>query len=341
MIQKIVLWAIITFSSTVAMAQQLDRKEMKMILDSTRTRMQQHYHFKDQVPAINGFLEEQWNSGKYSSLKDREAFTQAVAADLKKAAKDNHLNFFYTPAKLVQPGSQGPQMNWGLIEEKFLNNGLNNLGVLPGDIGYMRIQAFGFMEDIAPGAFTFLQNTQALIIDLRGNGGGMPSNLVASYLLPKDSIHLISMYWNDHTDHIYTIKDLKGPRYLDKPVFLVTDKGTFSSAEEFAYDLQAMKRVTIVGEATGGGANPGGLMPVYTFKDGSKLDMYVSLAHVVNPITGKNWEGTGVQPDIACNPAEALKQAHVLALEYLEKKEERQVVKEQYQKIRREVVGRW
>lgn len=165
----------------------------------------------------------------------------------------------------------------------------------------------------------------------------MPSTLIASYLLPKDSILLNSIYWNDHTDHFYTIKELKGPRYLDRPVYIVTDKGTFSSAEEFAYDLQVMKRATIVGAATGGGANPGGLLPVYTFADGSKLDMYVSLAHVVNPVTGKNWEGSGVLPDVATRSEEGVKKAHLLALEYLKNNEERLIVREQYEKIAQQI----
>ncbi len=333
MIQKFVLWLVALLSSATIFAQELSKKEKRMILDSTKARMLQHYHFKEQLPAINAFLEKQWKCGAYEKLNNRDAFTTAVANDLKATAKDNHLNFFYTPANLVQAGSGGPQMNWGLIEEKFLNNGLNSVAVLPGDIGYMRIQAFGSVEDVAPGAFTFIQNTQALIIDLRGNGGGMPSTLIASYLLPKDSLLLNSIYWNDHTDHFYTIPELQGPRYLDRPVYLVTDKGTFSSAEEFAYDLQAMKRATIVGEATGGGANPGGLLPVFTFADGSKLDIYVSLAHVVNPVTGKNWEGTGVLPDVTSRAEEGVRKAHLLALDYLKQKEERSIVREQYEKI--------
>jgi C-terminal processing protease CtpA/Prc len=161
----------------------------------------------------------------------------------------------------------------------------------------------------------------------------MLSNEVISYLLPEDSIHLNTIYWNDHTDSIYTYRKLGGPRYLDKPVYLLTDKGTFSSAEEFAYNLQNMKRVTIIGETTGGGANPGGLMTVYRFADGSKLDLYVSLAHVENPITKTNWEVKGIQPDVQIAAMDALKKAHVMALKQLQKKGQNNDVQKRYSEI--------
>ncbi len=221
------------------------------------------------------------------------------------------------------------------MDERFLNNGLNKLEVLAGDVGYLRLQAFGAFEELLPAAFSFLSNTQALIVDLRGNGGGMPSNFVSSYLLPADSIHLVTIYWNDRTDSMYTLRGLKGPRYLNKPVYLLTDRSTFSSAEEFAYDLQALRRVTIVGEATGGGANPGGLMPVHTLNDGTQVVMFVSLAHVEHAITKKNWEGIGVQPDFPTESKAALKRAHLLALDFLLEKEENASIKNQYKIIRK------
>jgi retinol-binding protein 3 len=331
------LIALALFCGLHTFAQTLSKKEKEAILSQTKAMLAKHYHFKQQVQPTISFLDKQWKAGAYDTISGRTGFTDALARDLKRAANDQHLNFFYTPAHLAKDPSLVQQMPWGLVEEKFLNNGLTGLQVLAGDVGYMRLQAFGAIEELLPAAFTFLANTQALIIDLRGNGGGMLSNMVSSYLLPEDSIHLVTIYWNDRTDSIYTRRHLPGPRYLNKPVYLLTDKGTFSSAEEFAYDLQALKRVTIVGEATGGGANPGGLMPIHTFPDSARIEMYVSLAHVEHALTKGNWEGKGVQPDVAVSAAQALKKAHLLAIESLRQKEENAVIKNQYGEIQKKV----
>lgn len=337
MFHKLALFLVAVVALLGAEAQSIHKSDKEAILKQTKALLAQQYHFKQKVKPVTDFLDQQWKGGRYDSFTRVATFTEAVSKDLKRAANDQHLNFFYTPAHLAKASAQGPNMPWGLLEPKFLNNGLNALEILPGDIGYMRLQAFGAIEDLLPAAFTFLGNTGALIIDLRGNGGGMPSNFVSSYLLPEDSIHLVTIYWNDRTDKFYTQRTLKGPRYLDKPVYLLTDKGTFSSAEEFAYDLQQLKRVTIVGEATGGGANPGGTIPVYTFKDSSRLDLYVSLAHVEHAISKDNWEGVGVQPDVAVKSEEALKKAHALALDYLVGKEQNPLIQAQYKEIRKKV----
>ncbi|HEY0751892.1 MAG TPA: S41 family peptidase [Chitinophagaceae bacterium] len=334
---RIITIAILSLAFTFANAQTISAKEKLEIIVNTKQALGKQYHFKQQVPAICTYIDGQWKEGAYSEISDRNEFTTALAADMKKAAKDNHLNYFYTAAEIAGDKKLEQQMPWHLVNDKFLNNGVTAMQILSGDVGYLKVQAMGYMDELLPAAFTYLQHTQALIIDIRGNGGGMLSNILASYLLPEDSIHLNTINWNDRTDSIFTKKTLAGPRYLNKPVYLLTDKGTFSSAEEFAYDLKAMQRVTIVGEATGGGANPGGLMNVYTFKDGTRLDMYVSMAQVVNPVTQSNWEGSGVQPDVKVKSEDALKKAHDMALEFLQIREHNAVIKKAYQDIRKRI----
>src|SRR5688500_369461 len=331
MILRILIPVLLVLNSGVLFAQNITDKEKEEILAKSKEVFTRHYHFKKQIKPTTEYLDKQWKAGKYKNLGTISSFTDSLAKDLRYFSKDGHLNFFYDNAEIVKDNSKPrPQIPGGLVNEKFLNNGLNKIEILPGDIGYLRVQAFGSIEDLLPGAFTFLHNTGALIIDLRGNGGGMLSNLLASYLLPEDKTLLITLFWNDRTDSIYTVKDLKGPRYLDKPVYVLTDKGTFSSAEEFAYDLQKLKRATIVGEVTGGGANPGGVVNVYTFTDGAKLGLFVPMAHVVNAVTGGNWEGEGVKPDVVSASSKALEKAHTMALEQLAAKEKNEFIRKRY-----------
>jgi C-terminal processing protease CtpA/Prc len=109
-----------------------------------------------------------------------------------------------------------------------------------------------------------------------------------------------------------TAPNVPGLKYLDKEVYILTSHGTPSAAEEFTYDLQALKRATIVGEVTWGGANPGGVMPI-----GAHFAVFMPSGHSVNPITKTNWEGVGVKPDIETPADDALKVARKTALEHL------------------------
>ena len=328
--------------STGSIGQSLTAKEKKEIFENSKKVFAEHYYFKAKVEPVINYLDKQWSLGAYSQLNTVGPLTEALSRDLKHLTNDGHLNYFHREKEIVasEQNQNQPQIPFGLLHDKFLNNGLSSVQVLPGDIGYMRIQAFGDMEGTLAGAFSFIANTNALIIDLRGNGGGMLSNYLSSFLLPEKPVHLITIQWNNRTDSIYTIEKLKGPRYLDKPVYILLDKGTFSSAEEFAYDMQALKRATLVGEKTGGGANPGGTIPVLSLADGSRVDLFVPMGKVTQPITGTNWEAKGVQPEVPVSAEIALTKAHQLALEYLESKENNSFIREQYKKIRAEKVGK-
>jgi C-terminal processing protease CtpA/Prc len=159
---------------------------------------------------------------------------------------------------------------------------------------------------------TFLSHVDAIIFDLRENGGGDPRMvaMISSYLFDKPT-HLNDLYnrKEDFTTQYWTLPYVPGTTLADKPAFVLTSKSTFSGAEEFTYNLKNLKRATIVGETTGGGAHP---------VAGHRIDDHfmigVPYARAVNPISRTNWEGTGVEPDVAVKAADALEKAEELAI---------------------------
>lgn len=162
-------------------------------------------------------------------------------------------------------------------------------------------------------ALTLASRAKALILDLRGNRGGDPDTVafVCSYLLDRRT-HLNTMEWRSRepSEQSWSLPHVPGSRFGgSKPLYVLTSDSSFSAAEELAYDLQQLGRAVVVGERTRGGAHPCKGWTVHPH-----LEVTVPMGRAVNPVSGTNWEGTGVQPDISCPAADALDQAHALAL---------------------------
>jgi C-terminal processing protease CtpA/Prc len=194
------------------------------------------------------------------------------------------------------------------------NCGFEEVEVLSGDIGYVKFNQFTPLDGCAgtiEAAMAFVAHTGALIFDLRDNHGGAPETIafIASYLFDRPT-HLNDIYNRPQntTTQFWTVPSLPGRRLSTQPVFVLTSNRTFSGAEEFSYDLKNLKRATIVGETTGGGAHP---INGYIVAD--YFMVVVPISEAINPITHTNWEGTGVLPDVKVPAASALSVAEQLA----------------------------
>ena len=191
---------------------------------------------------------------------------------------------------------------------------------LAGNVGYLDLRCFvgaEFAGETAVAAMNFLGNSDAVIIDVRKNGGGDPSmvQLITSYFFDEPT-HLNSFYIRkgNTTQQFWTSAHVAGKRMANVPVYVLTSSRTFSAAEEFTYNLKNLKRATIVGETTGGGAHP---VNAHFLADVHLL-AFIPFGRAVNPITGTNWEGTGIAPDIQVPADTALTAAHLDALKKLQ-----------------------
>ena len=186
-------------------------------------------------------------------------------------------------------------------------------------VGYLKLNGFSGAPkagETAAAAMNFLAGSKALIIDLRENGGGSPDmiQILSTYLFDGDLVHLNSFYYrpSDETTQRWTLPYVPGDRLANSDVYILTSGNTFSAAEEFTYNLKNLKRAKIIGETTGGGAHPGGMMPASEY-----FAVFVPSGRAINPITNTNWEGVGVAPDIDIPASEALDKAHYLAVSKL------------------------
>lgn len=299
--------------------------EQNAVLDSVTTRLNASYIYPETAARMEERLRQQQKAGTYAVLTHPAEFAQAVSADLLAISQDRHLGMRFNP-ELVDmmrrddaAGNELLQAEQELAELRQSNFGFEELKILEGNIGYLKFNQFAPAElggSKAVAAMEWLSNTNAIIFDLRENGGGSPSmiQLITTYLFDEDIKHLNSFYWREEnkTVQFWTLPWAPGSRRPDVDVYVLTSGYTFSGAEEFTYNLKNMERATIVGETTGGGAHPVDTEPI-----GSWFVLRIPKGKAINPITGTNWEGTGVEPDVTVPAAEALLQAHLLAVEKL------------------------
>jgi hypothetical protein len=260
-------------------------------------------------------------AGRYRALGTASALADSLTADLRRASGDAHLQVVFSVSPRTAPPGQGLTAGDSARDREnaaWRNYGLLQLERLDGNVGYLELGRFDDPE-LAGGALaaamSLLAGTDALIVDLRLNGGGHASMdaLLASYFIREPTL-LSTLHRRARADtaQLWTLPRVPGPRYLSNPLYVLVSGRTFSAAEAFAYDLQALGRAVVVGEKTRGGANPGGWTML-----GPHFGVFVPTARVESAVTHGNWEGTGVRPDLAVAAAGAKAAAHRAALQRL------------------------
>jgi hypothetical protein len=242
--------------------------------------------------------------------------------------QDSHLIFEYNPdqvtqLRMEQEDTNNPEFNQAMLSEmQRFNFGFETVKILEGNIGYLKLNNFydtEYASETAVAAMNFVSNADSIIFDLRQNSGGSWKmiQLISSYLFNPEPVHLSGFYWRpeDKYTQNWTLPYVPGKRNPDAEVFILTSSGTHSAAEEFSYNLKHLKRATLVGEVTVGGAHPGDFKAV-----NNDFVLFIPYGRSTNPITNTNWEGVGVIPDIEVPTADALGVAKLNALQKLSEK---------------------
>jgi hypothetical protein len=292
-------------------------------VQQTGDAMVTHYVFPETAKQARGFLLEQRKKGSYQNIRSGEDLALMLTRDLQRATRDLHMRVSWSEPSLPEegPDSAPTAEDMAFLERMHAENkqGIGSKQILDGNIGYIDITMFGllrFTADSLIAAMQFVAGTDALIIDLRNCRGSMDPAAIpflSGYFFERP-VHLNDFYnraGND-TSQSWSYGWVPGKTYYVKPVYILTSGRTFSGGEEFAYDYKQLKRAVIVGEVTGGGANPG-----MSRRINAHLEAFIPYGRAINPITKTNWEGVGVKPDTMIRANRALQKAHELALQRL------------------------
>jgi len=269
-------------------------------------------------------------AGEYDDL-DEVTLTELVTSHLQEITGDRHLALRLgggpaprreRPGEPAEPGEHEDHETRRLAMRR--RGRLDNFGIrrverLDGNVGYIDLRRMPVPANAGPAiaaAMELVAGTYALIIDMRHNGGGSPEGVAlwCSYLLEERPTHLNDIFHADtgETRQFWALPYVPGTRYVDRPVYVLTGSHTFSGGEELCYNLQALGRAELIGETTGGGAHPTRGFPI-----SPAVHIGIPFARSVNPVTGTNWQGTGVVPDVAVPEAQACDVAYARALRHV------------------------
>ncbi|MCW8875836.1 MAG: S41 family peptidase [Kangiellaceae bacterium] len=306
-------------------ATSITRAEMEQVVSSTGNLLKTKYVFSDKAEKMAALIEKNYTAGKYARIKNAQQLAAELQQDIRSIYDDKHIRIRFSPKTAQRVLAKSKLAKDSTIDKKelskaqFENFGFNQLKILPGNLGYLDLRNFSdtaYASDTAAAAMAFLSNTNALIIDLRRNGGGSASMIqfISSYFFDDKPVHLGSFYWRpeDKYTDTYTLTSVPGKRIPDTDIYILISGNTFSAAEGFSYDLKHLERATLIGENTGGGAHPGETIAI-----SDQFTIWMPSGRAINPITKTNWQDVGVIPHVKISAAKALLKAQVIALEKL------------------------
>jgi hypothetical protein len=312
------VWLAFVATLSSAAPATLNRAQTESVVEAVIEKVRQLYVIPEKRKQIVEAVRKDFAQGLYATLPPSELATR-LSATLFAASNDKHLNVSFDPAraKALSDAPDPQDSAFFDAEGVRLNQGYVRQEILPGNIRYLRIQMFFWTDLITPpvidAAAQFLSAGSAVIIDLRGNGGGHVKAVqrMISYLMPAKSVPLMTFFdaKTGRSEITKSTAKLPATRILGRPVYVLIDRGSFSAAEEFAYHIQQFKLGTLVGETTAGGAHNNMFVAL---PEG--LIASVSYGRPIHPISKKNWESVGVVPDQAAPGPAALDVALASAL---------------------------
>ena len=266
----------------------IDAATRTRVIDGTITQLNEFYVFPETAKKMGEAVKARQKKGEYDSITDGDAFAKVLTDNFQEVSHDKHLRVNFSPAPMPERPDGPPNADERARYRKDMermNCGFDKVEILSGNVGYLKFRFFADPEVCGPtavAAMNFLANVDAIIFDLRENGGGDPKMIafISTYLFSEPT-HLNDLWERkgDATHQYWTLPYVPGKRLDGKPAYVLTSKQTFSGAEEFSYNLKNLKRATIIGETTGGGAHP---------VSGHRIDDHfmigVPFARAINPI---------------------------------------------------------
>lgn len=300
----------------------------KQTIDQLAALLPERYAYKEIGPKLQNLLLQNLQAGKYARYSSPADFSAAVTKDMRSLNPDRHLALNYNPEEAAPSQSVSQQITpeerarQATVFNRQMNYGFRDVRFLNGNIGYLKFDYFDsyldYSRSVVDASMEFFVNCDALIIDLRENGGGSGEMVgyIAGFFFQERT--LTGTSYNRLTDtssEEFIVPQSKEKLLRDIDIYVLTSKATISAAEALAYNLKYLRNAKIVGETSAGAANPGRVTRLNNL-----FTAFIPNRHGKHITTGTNWEGTGVPLDISCSAEDALRIARIDALTKLRQK---------------------